>query len=81
MRTDRQYCCGLDAALSVVGGSVTEKVLIGALKELEADGIIVRKDFREVALAGNLIQCRSRCMLVFVEDAADAIVSAYVEAG
>ncbi|WP_372462099.1 winged helix-turn-helix transcriptional regulator [Streptomyces endocoffeicus] len=27
---------------------VTEKVLIGALKELEADGIIVRKDFREV---------------------------------
>ncbi|WP_342030641.1 winged helix-turn-helix transcriptional regulator [Streptomyces melanosporofaciens] len=27
---------------------MTEKVLIGALKELEADDIIVRKDFREV---------------------------------
>ena len=25
--------------------------------------------------------CRSRCMLIFVEDAAEAIVSAYVEAG
>lgn len=62
IRTDRPYYCGLDAALSVVGGrwkylvvrqlaskgprrygqlrrlvnGVTEKVLIGALKELEA---------------------------------------------
>ena len=74
MTTDRQYYCGLDAALSIVGGrwkylvvwqlategpqrfgqlrrlveGVTEKVLIGALKEFDADGIVDRKDFQEV---------------------------------
>jgi DNA-binding HxlR family transcriptional regulator len=74
MTTKRQYYCGLDAALSIVGGrwkylvvwqlaaegpqrfgqlrrlveGITEKVLISALKELEADGIIDRKDFRVI---------------------------------
>lgn len=72
--TERGFYCGLDAALSVVGGKwkflvvwqlavhgpqrfgqlhrlvdgVTEKVLIGALKDLETEDIIVRKDFQEL---------------------------------
>lgn len=71
---EREFYCGLDAALSVVGGrwkflvlwqlvvhgpqrfgqlrrlvdGVTEKVLISALKDLEADCIIVRTDFQEL---------------------------------
>lgn len=74
MTSERQYYCGLDAALSVVGGrwkylvvwqlavegaqrfgqlrrlveGISEKVLIGALRELESDGIISRKDFQEI---------------------------------
>ena len=70
----RQYYCGLDAALSIVGGrwkflvlwtlatygpqrfgqlrrrveGITEKVLIGVLKDLNAEGVIDRKDFQEV---------------------------------
>lgn len=72
--TDRGFFCGLDAALSVVGGrwkflvlwqlavhgpqrfgqlrrlvdGVTEKMLISALKDLEADYIVIRKDFQQV---------------------------------
>ncbi|MFS8200857.1 winged helix-turn-helix transcriptional regulator [Streptomyces sp. CWNU-52B] len=72
--TERGFYCGLDAALSVIGGrwkflvlwqlavhgpqrfgqlrrlveGITEKVLIGALKDLEADGIVVRKDFQSL---------------------------------
>ncbi|MEV7090611.1 helix-turn-helix domain-containing protein [Streptomyces sp. NPDC093085] len=72
--TERGFYCGLDAALSVVGGrwkflvlwqlavhgprrfgqlrrlvdGITEKVLIGALKDLEADRIVVREDFQEL---------------------------------
>jgi DNA-binding HxlR family transcriptional regulator len=72
--TQREFYCGLDAALSIVGGrwkflilwqlavqgpqrfgqlrrmvaGISEKVMIGALKELEADGIITRKDYRTV---------------------------------
>ena len=65
--------CGLEAALSVVGGKwkpvvlwqlaqgtrrfgelrrlvtgISEKMLIQQLRELEADGIVVRKDFGEI---------------------------------
>ena len=65
--------CGLDVALSVMGGKwkplilfylrggptrfgqlrrqvagISEKVLINQLKELERDGIVVRRDYREV---------------------------------
>lgn len=73
--SERGFYCGLDAALSVVGGrwkflvlwqlaesgpqrfgqlhrlvdGITEKVLIGALKDLEADCIIVRRDFQELS--------------------------------
>ncbi|MET0455416.1 MAG: helix-turn-helix domain-containing protein [Mycobacterium sp.] len=73
-RMQREFYCGLDAALSIVGGrwkflilwqlavqgpqrfgqlrrsveGVSEKVLIGALKELEADGIVIRKDYQSV---------------------------------
>jgi len=72
--TQREFYCGLDAALAVVGGrwkflvlwqlavsgpqrfgqlrrlvnGVTEKVLIGALRDLEADSIVDRKDFQEL---------------------------------
>jgi DNA-binding HxlR family transcriptional regulator len=72
--TQRSYYCGLDAALSIVGGrwkflvlwqlavhgpqrfgqlrrlvdGITEKVLIAALKELQGDDIIDRKDFHEI---------------------------------
>ena len=69
----RTYCCGLDAALDVMGGKwkglilwalqsearrfgelrrvvqgISEKMLIQHLKEMEADGIVTRRDFREV---------------------------------
>lgn len=72
--TQRTFYCGLDAALSIVGGrwkflivwqlaaqgaqrfgqlrrrveGVSEKVLIGALKDLEADGIVERTDYQTV---------------------------------
>ena len=67
------FSCGLEAALSVIGGKwkiliiwqlasrprrfgelrrfvdgVTEKMLIQGLKELEKDGLVSRKDFREI---------------------------------
>ena len=67
------FSCGLEAALSVIGGKwkiliiwqlasrprrfgelrrfvdgVTEKMLIQGLKELEKDGVVSRRDFREV---------------------------------
>jgi len=67
------FSCGLDAALSVIGGKwkiliiwqlatrprrfgelrrfvtgVTEKMLIQGLKELEKDGLVSRRDFREI---------------------------------
>jgi DNA-binding HxlR family transcriptional regulator len=67
------FSCGLEAALSVIGGKwkiliiwqlasrprrfgelrrfvdgVTEKMLIQGLKELERDGLVSRKDFREI---------------------------------
>jgi DNA-binding HxlR family transcriptional regulator len=73
MGTDKEYSCGLDAALAVVGGKwkvlilwvlgtdprrfgelrrlipgISEKMLIQNLKELEGDGIVSRKDFKEV---------------------------------
>ena len=69
----KNYCCGLEAALDVVGGKwkvlilwalrvdaqrfgelhrtvagISEKMLIQHLKEMQADGIVTRKDFREV---------------------------------
>ncbi len=69
----RDFSCGLDVALAVVGGKwkplvlfhlgggprrfgelrrlvtgISEKVLIQQLKELEADGIISRTDYREL---------------------------------
>jgi DNA-binding HxlR family transcriptional regulator len=69
----RDFSCGLDVALSVVGGKwkplvlfhlgggsrrfgelrrlvtgISEKVLIQQLKELEADGILSRTDYREL---------------------------------
>jgi DNA-binding HxlR family transcriptional regulator len=74
--TQKKFYCGLDAALSIVGGrwkflilwqlavegpqrfgqlrrrveGISEKVLIGALKELESDGILIRKDYQTVPL-------------------------------
>jgi DNA-binding HxlR family transcriptional regulator len=69
----RDFSCGLDVALAVVGGKwkplvlfhlgggprrfgelrrlvtgISEKVLIQQLKELEADGMISRTDYREL---------------------------------
>jgi DNA-binding HxlR family transcriptional regulator len=69
----REYSCGLEAALEVVGGKwtvlilwglhdgprrfgelrrqvvgVSEKMLIQHLKEMEADGIVTRKDYKEI---------------------------------
>jgi DNA-binding HxlR family transcriptional regulator len=69
----RDFSCGLDVALAVIGGKwkplvlfhlgggarrfgelrrlvvgISEKVLIQQLKELEADGIVSRTDYREV---------------------------------
>jgi DNA-binding HxlR family transcriptional regulator len=69
----KQYSCGLEAALEVVGGKwkvlilwglhtaprrfgelrrlipgISEKMLIQHLKEMEADGIVTRKDYKEV---------------------------------
>jgi len=76
MATDekpKEYSCGLEAALEVVGGKwkvlilwglrtaprrfgalrreisgISEKMLIQHLKEMEADGIVTRKDYKEV---------------------------------
>jgi DNA-binding HxlR family transcriptional regulator len=70
---EKSYCCGLEAALDVVGGKwkvlilwalrsearrfgdlrravegISEKMLIQHLKEMEADGIVKRRDFREI---------------------------------
>jgi DNA-binding HxlR family transcriptional regulator len=67
------YCCGLQAALDIIGGKwkpivlwqlapgprrfgelrrlvtgISEKMLIQQLREMEADGIVSRKDFHEV---------------------------------
>ena len=67
------FSCGLEAALSVIGGKwkiliiwqlasrprrfgelrrfvdgVTEKMLIQGLKELEKDGLVSRRDFKEI---------------------------------
>jgi DNA-binding HxlR family transcriptional regulator len=69
----RTYSCGLEVALSVVGGKwkpivlfhlnggprrfgelrrlvqgISEKVLIQQVRELAEDGVIVRRDYREV---------------------------------
>ncbi len=69
----KEYSCGLEAALDVVGGKwkvlilwplriaprrfgelrrevqgISEKILIQHLKEMELDGIVTRKDFKEV---------------------------------
>src|ERR1700758_4071292 len=69
----KMYCCGLEAALDVVGGKwkvlilwalrseaqrfgelrrlvpgISEKMLIQHLKEMQAHGIVTRKDFKEV---------------------------------
>jgi DNA-binding HxlR family transcriptional regulator len=69
----KDYSCGLEAALDVVGGKwkvlilwalrseahrfgelrrlvqgISEKMLIQHLKEMEADGIVKRRDFKEV---------------------------------
>jgi DNA-binding HxlR family transcriptional regulator len=69
----REYTCGLEAALEVVGGKwkvlilwplhlgprrfgelrrqvpgISEKMLIQHLKEMESDGIVTRKDYKEV---------------------------------
>jgi DNA-binding HxlR family transcriptional regulator len=70
----RQYSCGLEAALEVVGGKwkvlilwplrtaparrfgelrrqvpgISEKMLIQHLKEMEQDGIVTRRDYKEV---------------------------------
>jgi DNA-binding HxlR family transcriptional regulator len=71
--SQKTYCCGLEAALDVVGGKwkvlilwalrdearrfgelrrlvpgISEKMLIQHLKEMEADSIVTRKDFKEV---------------------------------
>src|SRR5258707_15279637 len=68
----KQYECGLEAALDVVGGKwkvlilwplrsapcrfgelrrqvpgISEKMLIQHLKEMESDGIVTRKDYKE----------------------------------
>jgi DNA-binding HxlR family transcriptional regulator len=70
---EKNYCCGLEAALDVVGGKwkvlilwalrseahrfgelrrlvqgISEKMLIQHLKEMQADGIVRRRDFKEV---------------------------------
>jgi DNA-binding HxlR family transcriptional regulator len=70
---DREYNCGLEAALDVIGGKwkvlilwplhtaprrfgelrrevpgISEKMLIQSLKEMELDGIVTRRDFKEV---------------------------------
>jgi DNA-binding HxlR family transcriptional regulator len=70
---EKSYCCGLEAALDVVGGKwkvlilwalrsearrfgelrrsvqgISEKMLIQHLREMEADGIVKRRDFKEV---------------------------------
>ncbi len=69
----KEYSCGLEAALEVVGGKwkvlilwglrtaprrfgalrreipgISEKMLIQHLKEMEADGIVTRQDYKEV---------------------------------
>src|SRR5260370_41988215 len=69
----KEYSCGLEAALEVVGGKwkvlilwglraaprrfgelrrqipgISEKMLIQHLKEMESDGIVTRKDYKEV---------------------------------
>lgn len=69
----KEYSCGLEAALEVVGGKwkvlilwalrttprrfgelrrlipgISEKMLIQNLKEMESDGIVTRKDYKEV---------------------------------
>lgn len=69
----KEYSCGLEAALDVVGGKwkvlilwalrsgacrfgelrrsvhgISEKMLIQHLKEMELDGIVTRKDYKEV---------------------------------
>jgi DNA-binding HxlR family transcriptional regulator len=69
----KNYYCGLEAALDVIGGKwkvlilwalrseaqrfgelrrsvegISEKMLIQHLKEMQADGIAMRKDFKEV---------------------------------
>lgn len=69
----KDYSCGLEAALDVVGGKwkvlilwalrsgprrfgelrrdipgISEKMLIQHLKEMEGDGIVTRKDYKEV---------------------------------
>ena len=69
----KNYSCGLEAALDVIGGKwkvlilwalrvdaqrfgelrrlvagISEKMLIQHLKEMQADGIVTRKDFKEV---------------------------------
>jgi DNA-binding HxlR family transcriptional regulator len=69
----RNYGCGLEAALDVVGGKwkvlvlwylapgarrfgelrrlvdgISEKMLIQQLREMQADGVVARKDFREI---------------------------------
>jgi DNA-binding HxlR family transcriptional regulator len=69
----KEYCCGLEAALEVIGGKwkvlilwalrseprrfgelrreipgISEKMLIQHLKEMEADGVVTRKDYKEV---------------------------------
>jgi DNA-binding HxlR family transcriptional regulator len=69
----RDFSCGLDVALAVIGGKwkplilfhlgagprrfgelrrlvagISEKVLIQHLKELEADGLLTRTDYREL---------------------------------
>jgi DNA-binding HxlR family transcriptional regulator len=71
--SQKVYCCGLEAALEVIGGKwkvlilwqlsgearrfgelrrmvagISEKMLIQHLKEMEADGVVTRKDFKEV---------------------------------
>lgn len=70
---EKTYCCGLNAALDVVGGKwkvlilwalqgderrfgdlrrmvvgISEKMLIQSLREMEADGIATRIDYKEV---------------------------------
>ncbi|MDR3435338.1 helix-turn-helix domain-containing protein [Telmatospirillum sp.] len=70
---EKTYCCGLEAALDVIGGKwkvmvlwalhprphrfgelrraipgISEKMLIQNLKEMEADGIVTRQDFKEI---------------------------------
>ena len=69
----KEYSCGLEAALEVIGGKwkvlilwglraaprrfgelrrqipgISEKMLIQHLKEMESDGIVTRKDYKEV---------------------------------